>query len=1135
MRNRSHKLLFVLLILLGFGRIAQGQTHTISTDVYFHTEHQSLWGPNGPVLDIDTIIPIVDIHESFPFSMPLGGGASFEILAAINVDVDFAILGFTLGFVDVDYPVTIDLTFPDDYTFLPGEWVTINSDYDTLPGWDLDAQFPTFEEISLTYDIGFDLDADIVIDIAGFQTSYPIFDQHMHMVDTMFYIDNQGYVIYPCPNSPNPIFGTFGWCHDSILPIEFDFPTIGLSGSITIPYIETVDWCDANLCLQAQGDCTWIDLNIDIIQILYTLAGFIPPPEGPLIQQILGNLSGQFSIDEDLGGIVHLQVDIDYTLLSLDIDIKSTMQQDVEFCPTIWTEMTMPIAVEYTVTDPDNGNSLIESGVAQIIDFAAGNDLNFKYPCYGHPEWEMGIRHHISSGFRHHVWDSVSFAFEITVFEADIYVLVEADILIMPITLYEDNFHIGPLYQNTFPLFWFPITWFDETWDLPGFNDTTIAPHTIIPDSTFRIADIYGNDINCYGASTGDVIVEVEYGIPPYEYAWSNGVVHTHNNQIDTLLNVPEGTYYVTITDDGGCSLLDSFNLENLYPPLTLSLQSSDVLCYGESTGWVQATVGGGAPPYTYTWSPSGPNSPNNSNIPTGWYFLTVTDVVGCTIEDSAFIDQPALPLEIDFVSSGDVSCFGGSDGYISISVWGGTPPYTYLWSNGFTTEDITGIPAGTYTVTVTDNNGCTDVLTHSINQPDALVILTHDYNICYGMSQIVSVDTIYGGTAPYTYIWNTGVSNQDITVTPPVTTTYTVTVSDALGCTNTAISTVNVTDPLALEMFASDDTICVGDPVFITADMTGGGGPPYTLVLNNGQSGNPPLTVYPDLNNYIFIGSITDICNFATVWDTILIKVWPLPPISFTADPISGCEPLEVLFAETSLDNGQGYYWEFGDGDTSASKVVTHVYENDGIFDIELTVTSVHGCVSSQFREGLITVFAKPVAIFMADPQESDLLDPVIDMINTSIDNTLNHWNFGDGQTSELISPAHFYEDTGTFIIQLIVETTEGCWDMAYDTVHIKDVPTFWVPNAFTPDANGRNDRFVAKGRMVDTDNFNMTIFDRWGEVIFETTNFRKGWDGKDKLDAAVPEGVYTYYIRYKDTKGKWHSVRGFVAVLVN
>ncbi|PKP22970.1 MAG: hypothetical protein CVU05_01765, partial [Bacteroidetes bacterium HGW-Bacteroidetes-21] len=258
--------------------------------------------------------------------------------------------------------------------------------------------------------------------------------------------------------------------------------------------------------------------------------------------------------------------------------------------------------------------------------------------------------------------------------------------------------------------------------------------------------------------------VTIDHGTQPYIYTWSTGVIDTSYATSNTQTGLISGTYYVTISDINGCSHTASFELFDINPPIFISLTAQNVLCHGESTGAIFSTVTGGTPGYTYDWAPIGGSGVNATSLPAGWYTLNVEDQAGCPQTDSIEITEPATWHSIALDSLEHVHCFGESNGYIGITASGGTPGYTYNWSNFSTLEDAANLTANTYTVTVTDSHNCTITFTETVTQPPLLTagILYTDVT-CYGFNDGTIDLSVNGGTPPYTYIWSTGEIVEDL------------------------------------------------------------------------------------------------------------------------------------------------------------------------------------------------------------------------------------------------------------------------------------------------------------------------------------------------------------------------------------
>jgi gliding motility-associated-like protein len=224
----------------------------------------------------------------------------------------------------------------------------------------------------------------------------------------------------------------------------------------------------------------------------------------------------------------------------------------------------------------------------------------------------------------------------------------------------------------------------------------------------------------CFGGGTGSIIVQATGGIAPYNYQWNNGLT---GNSINNLMT---GNYTVTVTDGNNCSKIGTYFVGNPSNPLHISIANNDASCYGKNDGSIIIAVSGGTPEYSYHWEFNGNsfNGSRASNLSIGTYNLTISDSQGCGLDTTVVIGQPSA-MDYSFFSI-NPSCAGNNDGYIEISVTGGSPPYNYSWSDQTSSiEYIAGIIEGNYLFTITDNNNCT-IVTESINiQDDAVDCIT--------------------------------------------------------------------------------------------------------------------------------------------------------------------------------------------------------------------------------------------------------------------------------------------------------------------------------------------------------------------------------------------------------------------------
>ncbi|MBD0257855.1 MAG: SprB repeat-containing protein, partial [Cytophagales bacterium] len=372
----------------------------------------------------------------------------------------------------------------------------------------------------------------------------------------------------------------------------------------------------------------------------------------------------------------------------------------------------------------------------------------------------------------------------------------------------------------------------------------SITKYYTINQPAKLLLTIKKTDVKCYGDKTGSIDLTVSGGTAPYTYVWKNAQGVTVSTAQDPS-GLPAGTYTVWVTDCRGCKATCSVTI-NQPAKLLLTIKKTDVKCYGDKTGSIDLTVSGGTPPYTYVWKNAQgvtvSTAQDPSGLAAGTYSVWVTDCRGCKATCSVTINQPAKILLT--IKKTDVKCYGDKTGSIDLTVSGGTPPYTYVWKNAqgvtvSTAQDPSGLAAGTYTVWVTDYNGCKATCSVTIEQPAKLMLSIKKTDIkCYG-EKTGSIDlTVSGGTAPYTYEWKNAqgvviATTQDVSGLGAGT--YTVVVTDCRGCKATCSVTIEEPAKLLLTI-KKTDVKCYGDKTGSIDLTVSGGTPPYTYEWKNAQ-----------------------------------------------------------------------------------------------------------------------------------------------------------------------------------------------------------------------------------------------------------------------------------------------------------
>lgn len=467
-------------------------------------------------------------------------------------------------------------------------------------------------------------------------------------------------------------------------------------------------------------------------------------------------------------------------------------------------------------------------------------------------------------------------------------------------------------------------------------NCTTTATFSVF-DPQPVIASTSVTDVACFGEATGAIDLSVTGGTPPYTYDWSDDGSEDPDDDPMDRVGLIAATYQVTVTDVNGCTAIVQATVGQP-TALALSTQVTNPLCFGQNTGAVDLTVNGGTPPYTYSWS-NGANTQDLSNVGAGTYQVVVTDNNNCTVNTTVTVAQPQ---QISVTgTANNVSCFEGNDGSINITANGGNPPYTYNWSNGANTEDVFNLVAGTYSVTVRDANNCVTSATFTVGQPSDLTLTTAVTNIaCAGDATGIIDLTVTGGTSPYTYDWsNDGAEDpdndtQDLADLPAGT--YTVTVTDANGCTAVTSATIDPVNPIMLSATVSN-LDCFEDNSGSIDLSVNGGSAPYTYQWSNGATTQ-------DLNNVAagtYTVTVTDV-NECTASESYVVTQ-PDELLLSVSTPLIECGGSNtgtIIGVPVGGTEPYTYTWSNGGTTSTISELPAGVYG--------LTVTDANGCMVS-------------------------------------------------------------------------------------------------------------------------------------------------------------------------------------------
>jgi gliding motility-associated-like protein len=575
--------------------------------------------------------------------------------------------------------------------------------------------------------------------------------------------------------------------------------------------------------------------------------------------------------------------------------------------------------------------------------------------------------------------------------------------------------------------------------------------------------------------------------LTPLPTTSNNGITGAWSPAVDNT----QTTTYTFTPDPNQCGLTTTLEVEVLE---NSSSNTSLTICADE---------------LPYTWNGVVFNAAGSQTA-------TLVNAVGCDSLATLDLSVNTLP-NFNVVAQDPTSC-NVQNGQITISGLNPNTTYDISFNGGATTTYtaningeviIPGLASGTYTDFVLEKDGCSTTNTTSVTinelqgpQLDG----GPDQTACEGEQIVLSASNPDGAVIN----WNNGVTDGVLFTPAPGVTTYTVT-ANLNGCIETDQVTVTVS-PAPTVNAGNDITICQGESII----LSGSGANTYVWDNGavNGQPFNPPLGT----TTYTVVGEV----NGCVGTDQVTITVEAAPAISFDVFSDIDCAYSEITLVNTSPGTSSSCFWDMGDGTVLTScDSVTYAYSQTGCFDVSLTITTAGGCQSSATVNDAICLESGPIADFTTNPSIAYTSDPTFEFTNESSGAVSYEWDFGDlSGTSEDVNPTYTYPfgQDGFYDVTLVAYNSSGCADTAIRRIEIREELIFWVPNAFTPDQDQYNEIFqpvFTSG--FDPYDYNLLIFNRWGEIMFESNNAAVGWDGTYGGEI-VKDGVYVWKIEFKD-----------------
>ncbi len=511
-----------------------------------------------------------------------------------------------------------------------------------------------------------------------------------------------------------------------------------------------------------------------------------------------------------------------------------------------------------------------------------------------------------------------------------------------------------------------------------------------------------------------------------------------------------------------------------------------------------------------------------------GTYQICLTNAAGSVADACGNLAAPAcFSFNVVNINTNitvvDANC--GPNGSATVTASGGAGAYTYTWSTtpAQTTPTATGLSAGTYYVTVSDGS-CTAIDTANVIDigGPALAMSSVDDHCGQGIGSATVAAS--GGTGgPYTYTWSTTPPQTTATVNGLTAGNYSVTVSDGGPCPSVASVTVgDVAGPVLSLVSSMPETYGMNDGTATVS--TSGGSPPVNISWSTVPVQTGPTATGLSAGNYTVIATDNFGCS-----DTLLVTIGLNTNTYLTVSTTPEHCGLSDGTATVVVHNAIGAYTvEWNTVPPQFTETITGLPA--GVYTCTMTDS-----IGPYTINAVVNVAPNPNAAFTANPNPATVGSGAITFINQSTGASSYYWDFGDGQTSTEQYPSHLFGAVGEYTVWLYAENNFGCRDSISMLIIINDIFTFYIPNAFSPNGDNRNEVFMPYGISVDPDFYSMKIYDRWGKLVFQTSQYNVPWDGNvegvSKKEKLID--TYTYEIVIKDYSGLRHEYRGKVTLV--
>lgn len=629
-----------------------------------------------------------------------------------------------------------------------------------------------------------------------------------------------------------------------------------------------------------------------------------------------------------------------------------------------------------------------------------------------------------------------------------------------------------------------------------------------IPDSATPIISGNVTASNC-NKGTGAITLSIANGSGNYSYNWSNGVTAS------SLSNVMSGTYFVTVFDNTtGCSAQKVFSIGEVSAP-TATLAITDPLCNSNANGSITISTTGS---YKYLWS-NGATTKDITNLNAGKYSVQITDSVsGCSLDLNTELTTRGQMLLTSSVTT-NTACAAFANGAIDVDITSGTNPYTYSWSNSDTTEDLQNVGTGSYTLNVTDDNGCTGMISSNVKTDSSkLINITVDNVVRASCSTATnaSVDvTVKGGIGSYSYSWTSGDTTEDIMNV--MAGNYIITVTDSIGCQESESVSIGVDTSKLVQVNIDSITSagCTGSTTGAVYISPMNGVAPYTYSWSNGTS-NQDLT---NVGTGSYSVTMTDNVGCKTTASAVVDSTVFYTDGSVTNTNCYGSSDGEATVQVFDGSGSYTYNWSTGATTATISNLSTGSY----IVTVKDEITKCQ--IMDTFTVDQPDSISATASVTKDDCSQMNTGQI---LLTVSGGTTPYTYEWSNGSTASINSGLA----AGAYSV--MITDANNCNSSISAEVTREDCDfNLVIPDVITPNGDGANDTWIITGIQFYPNSV-LQVYDKWGDMVYEKRNYSGGWSGTKTDGSNLADGTYYYLLKLNEqnkTGGK-DAFTGFLMI---